>query len=115
MAYTVPRPAAAFALTLAGGVTVLLVGSVITAVGVFVTLPLGGIGGMFGAFGIMWGVLIIFTSFMLFTRVKEHVLWGSLAIVFSILSIFGSLGGLFIGLILGIIGGILGIIWNPEK
>ena len=34
-------------------------------------------------------------------------------IVFSVVSLFDTLGGFIIGLILGLIGGILGAVWKP--
>lgn len=115
MAYTISRPAAAFVLSLVAGIIILIVGIVITVVGAIFTLPIGGIGALFGAFGMLWGIIIIAASVMMFQRPGQHALWGSIVIVFSLVSIFGALGGVFIGLILGVTGGILGIIWTPDN
>lgn len=39
---------------------------------------------------------------------------GAAAIAFSLLSLFGALGGLVIGMVLGIVGGNLCLSWRPE-
>jgi vacuolar-type H+-ATPase subunit I/STV1 len=51
---------------------------------------------------------------MLNRRPHEHTTWGILILVFSVLSVFGSMMGDFsIGVLLSLIGGILAIIWKP--
>ncbi len=114
MAYSKPRPVAAFVFSLLSGIIILLVGFVIAVAGAVVTLPIGGIGALFGLIGVVWGIVVIASAIMLFERPSQHALWGSLVIAFSLVSLFGSLGGFFIGTILGIAGGILGIIWSPD-
>jgi uncharacterized membrane protein YjjB (DUF3815 family) len=54
---------------------------------------------------------------MLNKKPEEHNTWGTLIIVFSVLSVFGgAMGGFAAGLILGLIGGILAITWKaPVK
>lgn len=114
MAYSVPRPVASFVFSLIAGIIILLVGFIIALAGAVVTLHIGGIGGIFGTFGVLWGIIIIISAIMIYNRPQQHALWGTLVLVFSLISIFGSLGGFFIGLILGLVGGVLGIIWSPD-
>ena len=78
---------------------------------------MGGLGfGMFGILGLIFGVIVIIGAFMLNSKPHEHSTWGTLIVIFSVLSIFGGMmGGFGIGLILGLIGGILGITWKPPE
>jgi hypothetical protein len=64
-------------------------------------------------FGIVFGIVVLISSIMLYTSPKQHELWGSLIVVFSVLSVLSCMGGMGIGLILGIVGGVLGIVWKP--
>ncbi len=79
---------------------------------------MGGFGGMMGGFGGLWfiglisGIIIIICALMLSSQPAEHTTWGTLIIVFSIISFFG-MGGFFIGAILGIAGGALALSWRP--
>jgi len=50
---------------------------------------------------------------MVYSRPFEKDLWGAVIIAFSILGIFGGMGGFMIGLLLGIVGGALTLTWNP--
>lgn len=68
-----------------------------------------------GLIGIISGVIVIISAIMLNSRPEEHLRWGTLILVFSILSIFSAMGGFLIGLIFGIIGGIMAISWKPGK
>lgn len=110
------RPVAALVISLIAGVEIIVV-SIILAIlgGIISSNTQGGIGAIFGIIGIIWGILLIVSALLMYRRPEQHVLWGSLVIIFSIVSIFGAIGGIFIGLILGIIGGALGIIWSPNK
>lgn len=58
------------------------------------------------------GVVILVSALLLRSKPREHTTWGTLILVFSILSFFG-MGGFLIGALLGIIGGALAIIWQP--
>ena len=49
---------------------------------------------------------------MLDSKPENHVKWGTLILIFSMLSIFGGMGGWIIGWILGVIGGLLAITWK---
>jgi hypothetical protein len=129
------RPTAAFLLSLVGGIFILLGGGVISMFGPFGFGGMmgdyrgmmgyrysgygmmGGLGfGMFGILGLIFGVIVIISAFMLNSKPHEHSTWGTLIVIFSVLSIFGSaMGGFGIGLILGLIGGILAITWKPPE
>jgi hypothetical protein len=78
---------------------------------------MGGFGfGMFGILGLIFGIIVIISAFMLNSKPQEHSTWGILIVIFSVLSIFGgTMGGFGVGLILGLIGGILGITWKPPQ
>ena len=71
-------------------------------------------GGIFGLAGLVFGIVVIVSSVMLYNKPIDHSKWGSLILIFSVLSIFGSaMAGFGVGLILGLIGGILAITWKP--
>jgi len=59
--------------------------------------------------GLLWAILVIVGAALIWTG--KTTVGGVLAIVFSIISLFLSLGsgGIFVGMILGIVGGALGI------
>lgn len=59
--------------------------------------------------GIISGIMVLASSLMLRSKPKEKLLWSTLIIVFSALSVF-SMGGFFLGFIFGILSGILGIL-----
>ena len=66
-----------------------------------------------GMLGIIFGLVVIVSAIMLNRRPVQHTTCGILILVFSILGIFGGLGGYLVGLILGIVGGALAIAWKP--
>ena len=134
---TEETPIAAFILSLVAGVFILLGGGMMTMIGSWMGNygygmmgRYGGWGGMMGmglgmmqfAFGTMgvlgliFGAIVIISALMLNSKPKQHSTWGSLIVLFSVLSIFGSaMGGFSIGLILGLIGGVLAVTWKPTK
>ncbi len=63
---------------------------------------MGGIAYAMGIVGIVFGVIIIVAAVMVYINPTQHVLWGTLIIVFSVISVLGCMGGLGIGLILGL-------------
>lgn len=66
--------------------------------------------------GVAFGIIVIYSAIMLNSAEwpKEHTTWGTLILVFSILSFIGAWAGFGIGLILGIVGGVLAISWKPS-
>jgi hypothetical protein len=56
------------------------------------------------AIGLICGALVLFGAIMILSRPVKTKTWGSIVIIFSILSVITG-GGFLIGIILGIIGG----------
>jgi len=142
----VEKPGTAFVLSLIGGIFILIGGGAITMLGSWMGNygygmmggyggyggyggwggmmgpgfgMMGGLGygfGFLGILGLIFGIIVIISALMLNNKPEQHSTWGTLIIVFSVLSIFGSaMGGFGIGLILGLIGGILGVTWKPPQ
>jgi hypothetical protein len=127
------RPTAAFLLSLVAGVFIILGGGAMSLFSYGLRGMMGRYGGwggmmgsgfgmmgfafgMLGVLGLIFGVIVIVSALMLNSKPHEHTTWGTLILIFSVLSIFGSMmGGFGIGLILGIIGGILAITWKPPE
>jgi hypothetical protein len=123
------KPTAAFVLSLIGGVFILVGGGAIAMMGSFLgnygygTMGYGAMGlrmmeygfGAMGALGLVFGAIVVISALMLNNKPEQHQTWGSLIVLFSALSIFGSAMGFGVGLILGLIGGILAITWQPSK
>lgn len=118
-------PTTAFALSLAAGVLFLLAAS----------MPLvfrssfGDMGGMMGDYdgaemmdagfvvtrivGLAFAGVVLYAAILLNSRPAQHMTWGTLILVFAVLSVFTSWAGFGIGLVLGVIGGALAIAWRP--
>ncbi len=139
------RPTAAFVLSLISGVLILLGGGMMSMFGYWfwggyrggyggwgygmmgpgfgMMGPgfgmMGGLGygfGLLGIVGLVFGVIVLISALMLNSRPEQHSTWGTLILIFSVLSIFGSaMGGFGVGLVLGLIGGILAITWKPTE
>ncbi len=108
-------PTTAFTLSLIAGVFVILGGLILAAIGAIFTFFAFGIGAIAGIFGLVWGVIIIVSANNLRAHPEQHVTWGVIILVFSLISWAGAFGGLFIGFLLGLIGGILAISWQPPQ
>lgn len=125
------KPTAAFILSLIAGILIALSGGVGSVFMGMMGLYSSGWRGMMGDYGMMgwpvWGfgmalgitglamgIIVIIGAIMLDLRPQEHKTWGTVILVFSILSIIGGIGGFGLGLILGIIGGALAISWTPR-
>ena len=125
------KPMVSFVLSLISGILTLVGGLTVTYLGMwrfeFMGRMMRGYGYAFGAgpgyfspfisfmgmLGIIFGLIVIASAIMLNRRPTQHTTWGILILVFSILGIFGGLGGYLVGLILGIVGGALAIAWKP--
>lgn len=124
------KPTTAYILSLIAGILMLLGGGMGTYSGMMggrsmmggynmmgpgmMGYPSWGFGMGFGVLGLIFGLVVIFGAIMLDSKPKEHKTWGTIILIFSILSIFGGMGGFGIGAILGIIGGALAISWSPK-
>jgi hypothetical protein len=132
-AFTVP-----FALSLIGGLIVLLFSLVYSVWFGSVTPYWGGFGGwmdgMMGNYhgfmgnyassysfmagvsivGLISGIVVMISAVMLRVHPGEHLIWGTVIIVFSAISFLG-MGGFFIGAILGIFGGALALSYKPPQ
>ncbi|MGD0329848.1 MAG: zinc ribbon domain-containing protein [Nitrososphaeria archaeon] len=71
-----------------------------------------GLGIVWSIVGMAFGVIVIYSALMLNSAPKNHTMWGTLILVFSLLSFMGALAGLGAGLILGVVGGVLVINWK---
>ncbi len=58
--------------------------------------------------GLVSGIIMIISAVLLRSHPSDHLIWGTLIVVFSAIS-FLSMVGFFIGAILGIIGGALAL------
>ena len=118
---------AALALSLIGGI-LMLIGGIVPLIaflsggygyGYGYGGMMGGFGGMMGGWGGLWfigliaGIVVIICALMLNAQPAEHTTWGTLILVFSIVSFFG-MGGFLIGALLGIAGGALALSWRPR-
>jgi hypothetical protein len=132
---TTEKPTAAFVLSLIAGLLIVLGGAVSSMIGFYwFGGMMGGFGGWRGGMmgypgfgmmrglgfiggivGLVFGVLIIVSAIILNSRPEGHTTWGTLIVIFSVLSVFGGMGGFGIGLILGLVGGVLAITWKPSQ
>lgn len=112
----VKRATAGFIVSLIGGiidalVALLLIGAASLIAGVEEMVGFVGAGfvlATWGTIGLILAIIVIIGAILIYMPGKE-VIGGILVLVFSIISLFFTLGGLIIGLILGIVGGALGI------
>jgi len=113
------RATAGFIISLIGGIIdaivamfIIAAASVIGGLGDIADLGVAsGLGvalATWGAIGLIMAILVIIGAILIYMPGKE-VVGGILVLVFSIISLPFTLGGLIIGLILGIVGGALGI------
>ncbi|MGI0071218.1 MAG: DUF6114 domain-containing protein [Thermoplasmata archaeon] len=111
------RPTGAMILSIIGGVFILLGGLAEVAIGSFVSaFSFGVVGGsivLFGALGVILGILIIVFGVMIHQSPQHHAIYGAIVLVLAIVSLTSFLGGFILGFILALIGGILGIVWKP--
>jgi len=74
-------------------------------------VPFGFMGSL-SLIGLVTGVIIIISASMLNLRPAEHMAWGVIILIFSVIS-FIDMGGFMLGAILGITGGALAISCRP--
>ncbi|NIN53601.1 MAG: DUF4064 domain-containing protein [Nitrososphaeria archaeon] len=129
------KPTTAFILSLIAGILILLGGIVSLVFTAFMTRIFGGwpemmrgmmrdewsgmmgwwagLGAVLSIIGLASGVIVIYAAAMLNSKPEQHTAWGTLILVFSILSVVGAWAGFGVGLILGIVGGALALSWKP--
>ena len=125
------RLTTAFIISLIAGILIILGNLYTTMLGITM---MGGLGGMmgqqaYGAMGGTWilglisGIIVLISAIMLNIRPGEAThgmracctMWGTMILLFSIVSLFGgSMGGFLIGAILGIVGGALALSSRPK-
>jgi hypothetical protein len=104
--------------SVAGSVLVIFGGLLILAVGALVATLVNGLAHGIGFhssfltgflyFGAILGLIVIVVGVLALVAPSLNILWGLLAIVLSVLSIFSAaVGGVFLGFLLALIGGIL--------
>lgn len=107
-----------------GGSFLLLAGIIVGYVPVRYTMDLIMIGGAYATLGLVFAVLVFLTGVGALLRVAgvgAHLtpdlstLMGIAGIAFSLLSVFGALGGLLAGSSIGVVGGVLSILWQPSS
>ncbi len=116
------KPTAGFVLGLIGGIFILLNALLIIAAAAILA-GMSGIPGfpsgasdivtIYAAIGLIFALLVLVGSVLLYMRPQQHVIWGVVVLLFSLFSIIIG-GGFIIGLILGLVGGILGIVFKPS-
>lgn len=80
---------------------------------------MGDVGSPFGwmsilmVIGLVSGVIVLIGAIMLNANPSQHYTWGTMILVFSIVSFVG-MGGFFIGGTLGIISGAFALAWPPK-
>ena len=108
-------PSTAYTLSLIAGIFVILGGLLMAVIGAVFTFFALGVGAIAGVIGLVWGIIILYGANKLRAQPEQHVTWGVIILVFSLISWVGGLGGLLIGFLLGLIGGILAITWQPPQ
>lgn len=126
------KPETAFILSLIGGVLMLLGGLAVSSFwfsngGSYFGGMMGGFNGRMGGFGnllsmmegyslvgLVAGIVVLVGALMLNSRPTEHSTWGTIIVVFSVISLVG-MGGFLIGAALGIAGGALALSWKPTQ
>lgn len=116
------KPTAGFVLSVIAGVFILLGGLVQLAVALAASTLLSFIGVSGAGFvaassiGVIIGLAVIVLGVVMRMRPRQHLAFGAVIIVLSVVSFYTSFfGGFLIGAILGIIGGALGVAHNPER
>jgi len=124
------RPMAAFILSIAAGILIVIGSVVMVLMMSFGYWWMGMSDGHYSMMGLttintgnlfillllgaFCGVIIIISSILMYLRPKRARTWGWLILLFSLLSLF-EMGGFFVGAILGILGGYLAITWQGSR
>ncbi|MCX8202889.1 MAG: hypothetical protein N3H32_01025 [Nitrososphaeria archaeon] len=118
---SVQRPAAAFALSLAAGVLMVVGGVIGLALWAWWNwapmwgwmMPMWGMMGslwlVFSSTGLASGAVVLSAALLLYSRPEQAQVWGTVILVSSVVSLL-SMGGFVIGAVLGIAGGLLALV-----
>lgn len=96
-----------------GGLCLIFAGLVIAYIPLQFAGALFLLGNSFTMLGVVFAVLVVMCGVMAIKSPEYAELVGTAGVVFSILSIFGALGGFGLGLLLGVVGGNLTASWEP--
>ncbi len=105
------RPDAAIVLSIVAGVLILINGLLVAIGGAFLLVFFIPIGIPLVILGLVFGLAVLLGAIKLSQSPGDHITWGAIILVFSLLSIVIG-GGFVVGMILGLIGGILALVWN---
>jgi hypothetical protein len=67
-----------------------------------------------GLIGVGAGLVVILFSVFVYVNPRQHVVYGVIILIGSLLSVF-ALSGFLVGLVLGVVGGALAIAWSPYR
>jgi len=67
----------------------------------------------FSAVGFVSGAVVIIAAYMLYNKPSQAPTWGTIILVFAIVSLL-PMGGFLVGALLGIVGGILALTWKQR-
>ena len=67
----------------------------------------------FSAVGLVSGAAIVTSAYMLYNKPSQAQTWGTIILVFALVSIL-SAGGFIIGALLGTVGGLLALTWRRQ-
>ena len=67
----------------------------------------------FSVAALISGIIVMVAAVMLNARPAEHMAWGAIVLIFSVVSFLG-MGGFFIGAILGIAGGAIALSFRAQ-
>ena len=107
-------PSTALVLSVIGGIFIAIAGIQVRILSLAFTHFLGGLGANAGFLGILWAAVIIISAYCLRLKPSQHKVWGVIILAFSVVSWWGSAGGLFIGFVLAFAGGVFAITWSPN-
>ena len=70
--------------------------------------------GVFSLIALVAGIFVIIGALMLRAQPFQHLTWGIMILIFSLVS-FAGMGGFFLGAVLGIAGGALALSFSPAR
>lgn len=98
-----------------GGSLLLAAGLIIAYIPLALATELLFVGGSYTVIGLLFAAGVFVCGIGALLEPSQSSAFGFGGIVFSLLSLFGALGGFLVGMLLGIIGGNLCIAWTPPE